>query len=225
MGYSPCYLCHAHAPHGEDFCLPCLADMPWNTLACQQCALPMTDPHAMVCRQCSASPPIFDRCFASLTYARPINHLLTGYKHQKNEPIGAMLARLMVNTLSDDFRNSMFDAVVMPVPMHPSALRQRGFNQAQQLAQKVAAHLSRPLSSDLVAQRMHISQQGLNANERRKNLRNIFAFTPPAPKHCLIVDDVMTTGATVTAVAEVLKQRGCDQISVLCLARTPVEGH
>ncbi|HSG59985.1 MAG TPA: ComF family protein [Pseudomonadales bacterium] len=225
MAYSPCYLCHAQAAKGEDFCTPCLGEMPWNSRACQQCALPLNDPCTMFCNTCFSTTPPYEKCFASLIYAPPISRLITRYKHQHNEPLGAVLARLMLNTLADDFRDSLHDAVIMAVPMHQHALRQRGFNQAQQLAQSVATHLALPLDTGLEASRAHISQQTLKAEQRRKNLLGIFKYSHSAPKHTLIIDDVMTTGATVSAISELLKQRGCEQISVLCLARTPADGH
>ena len=225
MVYSPCFLCHAEAAHGEDFCQPCLADMPWNHRACQRCALPIADPFSLYCALCLNAPTPFEYALASFRYTYPIDHMLLRYKQHGDEVLGAKLTRLMLNSLSDEALSQLEGATLVPVAMHSQDLRQRGFNQAQQLAASIALHTGLTVDHRLVATRTHAAQKSLNANQRRQNMKGVFHFPGPAPKHCVIVDDVVTTGATVSAVAEQLKQRGSEQISVLCLARTPVPGH
>lgn len=225
MVYSPCFLCHAAAARGEDFCQPCLADMPWNHRACLCCALPIADPFSSHCTACSQAPPPFEFAVANFRYAYPIDHLLLRYKQHGDEVLGAKLARLMLNSLSEDTLFQLSEATLIPVAMHPQDLRKRGFNQAQQLADSIAAQISLPVDNRLLATRTHSAQKSLNAAQRHQNLRGVFHFPGQAPKHCVIVDDVITTGATVSAVTQQLKQRGSEQISVLCLARTPAPGH
>lgn len=224
MLYTPCFLCHAAAASGEDFCHQCLADMPWNHRACQRCALPIADPYSSDCAACSQAPPPFEFAVASFRYDYPIDQMLLRYKQHGDEVLGAKLARLMLNSLSEEALLQLQGATLIPVAMHPRELRQRGFNQAQQLADSIAVHSGLAVDHRLVATRTHAAQKSLNAAQRRQNLRGVFHFPGPAPKHCAIVDDVVTTGATVCAVAQQLKQRGSEQISVLCLARTPASG-
>lgn len=181
----------------------------------------MVDPHATLCRECLVRPRPFEQCIVPFQYAQPIDQFIVKYKRFSDETTGAILTRLMRHTLPDELHYRVFDSAVIPVPMHSSDLRKRGFNQSHQLAQAIAQQFNLPLNNHLRATRTHTSQKALHANQRRQNLAGVFEYSGLAPRHCLIVDDVMTTGATVTAVAEELKQQGSEQISVICLARTP----
>lgn len=220
-----CILCHAKAADDEDLCLPCLAELPWNSRCCHLCAVPMAEDASRLCRACFAQHPLYDRCFSPLQYAKPIDHLIGLYKHGGDEITGAMLSRLMLHTLGEEFLTRCLDATVMAVPMHRVDLRQRGFNQAQQLALDIASALHLPIDHNLVAVARHKAQKKLTAHQRQQNLRGVFDYPGHSPPHILIIDDVVTTGATVSEVARTLKQRGSEQISVLCLARTPAPGY
>ena len=221
MPYSPCYLCHAPTTVHSDFCLPCLAAMPWNSNSCHRCALPMTESYSGICRLCSATPPAFDHCHASFTYASPINHMLNRYKQHSDEVTGAILIRLVIQSLPLDTIKAFADALLVPVPMHSQDLRQRGFNQSQQLARALAQSYKLSLDHNLKVMRRHLAQKHLSAHQRKQNMAGVFRYEGKAPKHCVIIDDVMTTGTTANVIAEELKQQGSDQISVVCLARTP----
>lgn len=221
MPYHACYLCGADSAGGEDFCLPCLAELPWNLHPCLGCAVPLNVPGMDYCRQCLARPNAFDQCFVPIKYGTPIDDMILRYKQHADERVGAILGGLLINALPASAQATLFDSTVIPVPMFTANLRRRGFNPAQQVAARLAKQLTLPINYHLLCQRKHDPQKGLNAAQRQKNLQGVFRFEGTAPKHCLIVDDVMTTGATVQTVATELKRRGCEYISVVCLARTP----
>lgn len=221
MPYHACYLCGADSANGEDFCLPCLAELPWNAHACRGCAVPLTTPGTDYCRQCLSQPAAFEHCFVPMKYDKPIDLMLLSYKQYADEHAGAILGRLLLNALPSSAFDLLCDSAVIAVPMFTADLRRRGFNPAHQLASNLAKKLALPINYQLFCQRQHDPQKGLSAAQRRRNLHGVFRFEGKAPEHCLIVDDVMTTGATVQTVAAELKRQGTECVSVVCLARTP----
>lgn len=129
------------------------------------------------------------------------------------------------NILAQQFLDSepIVRAPICYVPMHRSSLRKRGFNQAQHFAKWLAEHWQVELLDLLHCHRPHQSQKTLTASQRSKNLRDSFSVAAkhPLPKQLIIVDDVMTTGATLNTLSKLLKKQGATRIDVVCLARTP----
>jgi ComF family protein len=214
-----CLLCLAHTP-GRDLCAPCAADLPWNRQCCQLCALPLPSGQP-VCGACLAEPPAY-RCRTPLRYAFPVDRLLARLKyHGQLTP-----ARLLGELLAEAMPAGELPGLLLPMPLHDSRLRERGYNQATELARPLARRLRLPLEHDLVRrQKATTMQKGLSAAERQKNVKQAFAVDMARyealgrPLRVTIIDDVVTTGATVESLARALRKAGVSEVEVLALTR------
>jgi ComF family protein len=174
-------------------------------------------------------PPAFERVIAPWVYGFPIDSLITRFKHNANWPFGRLLAEIVTQSLQYRFTDGLDRPhVLVPVPLADRRLRKRGFNQAAMLARWLGTDLDIPVDERLLL-RTHDTdaQQALNADARRKNLRNAFALAPDAVvkgRHLALIDDVLTTGATAQALAALLMNAGAARVDVYCLARTPKPG-
>jgi ComF family protein len=223
-----CLLCNEAADDATPICIGCEADLPWLGDHCQTCALPL--PAAgLTCGQCLQHPPAFEQVIAPWTYGFPIDSLITRFKHNAKWPFGRLLGELLAQSLHHRFDEALErpDAL-LPVPLASKRLRQRGFNQAAMLARWLSASLDIPCDDQSLKRIQDTSaQQDLNADARKKNLRNAFALVADAPikgRHLALVDDVLTTGATAQALARLLMDAGAARVDVYCLARTPKPG-
>ncbi|WP_018871845.1 ComF family protein [Thioalkalivibrio sp. ALJ16] len=184
-------------------------------------------PVAGVCPDCIRQPPVLDELHAGWAYAWPLDQLILAYKHGANvraERILAALAErvaIMAHAGHGQEPPARPD-VILPVPLHPSRLRARGFNQSEYLARRVARVLGAALDGHSLRRiRATGSQQALGRQARRRNVQGAFAWTGPRLAGCrvLVVDDVATTGATLSALAGVLRQAGAARVEGLVLAR------
>lgn len=223
-----CLLCSEPADGTMPICMACETELPWLGDHCQTCALPLPS-SGLTCGQCLMQPPAFERVAAPWLYNFPIDSLITRFKHSAKWPFGRLLAELLAQSLQHCFDENLErpDALV-PVPLAAKRLRQRGFNQAAMLARWLSASLDIPCDERLLLRIQDTSaQQALNADARKKNLRNAFALAPEASikgRHLALVDDVLTTGATAQALARLLIDAGAARVDVYCLARTPKPG-
>ena len=171
-----------------------------------------------LCTVCRESQLNFDVAYSFGSFEGSLQKLIHIFKYGKVESLAAPLGRLLLCALPLDRR---FDRIV-PVPMHWRKKWQRGFNQAELLAQPVARRYGLPVSNDLKRRQYSSAQASLNERERRKNLADAFEIRRPERvngKRILLVDDVFTTGATLRAATAVLKNAGAAHVSVLTLAR------
>ncbi|MHC8290301.1 phosphoribosyltransferase family protein [Pseudomonas sp. XS1P51] len=223
-----CLLCAEPADGTTPICTACESELPWLGDHCQTCALPLSE-SGLTCGQCLMQPPAFERVAAPWLYSFPIDSLITRFKHSAKWPFGRLLAELLAQSLQHRFDENLErpDALV-PVPLAAKRLRQRGFNQAAMLARWLSASLDIPCDERLLLRTQDTSaQQDLNAEARKKNLRNAFTLAPEASvkgRHVALVDDVLTTGATAQALARLLMEAGAARVDVYCLARTPKPG-
>ncbi|KTS76583.1 amidophosphoribosyltransferase [Pseudomonas oryzihabitans] len=223
-----CTLCGAWLPPGLALCEGCESELPWLGSHCQCCALPLPV-DGLVCGGCLAEPPAFDQVLAPWRYAFPVDSLINGFKHRDRGSHGRLAGALLARHLQHLFDEGQpRPELLLPVPLSPQRLRQRGFNQAALLAGWLAKPLHLPVNAKLLqrVQEQH-SQQGLTAGERRRNLKQAFALLDEAElagRHVALVDDVLTTGATADSLARLLKRAGVRRVDVYCLARTPPPG-
>lgn len=182
--------------------------------ACPVCALPGS---AGVCGRCQIRLPAFDATVAGFEYRFPLVEMIQSLKYGRSLALARTLGRRLAAHACGPW-----DAVV-PVPIHPQRLRARGFNQAIEIARPIARQWRLPLLVDPVDRvRATPPQPGLTAAERARNLRGAFASNADlSGRSLLVVDDVMTTGATLDEFARVLKARGARQVVNLVVARTP----
>lgn len=144
-----------------------------------------------------------------------IHHLKYNGKARVAEPLGELLASYLLT-------QSLAVEAIVPVPLHPERLRKRGFNQAQLLAAQLARQARLPLlAKEVVRVRQTAQQADLSRQERRTNVQDAFVWSGAAapPARVLVVDDVLTTGATVEAVAAALCRAGAREVHALALAR------
>lgn len=211
-----CLVCGCDGSGGADLCADCRAQLPWQSHACPLCALPLPSSH-IACGQCQQNPPPLDASFAALTYANPLDRLLPRLKFHNNLASARLLSGLMTQAAAHWPRPQ----AIIPIPLHRSRLRQRGFDQALELARPLAHALKLPLRTDLLQrQRATCAQTRLSAAARRRNLRQAFAVNATdLPQHVALLDDVMTTGATLHSAAKALKQAGVQRVDAWVCAR------
>ena len=214
-----CLLCGAPGADGVDLCAACVAELPRNRSCCARCALPLPV-SAALCGACQRHAPPWDAAWAPFRYGWPLDRLESRFKFGRDLAAGRALATLWQ-------RESMplsKPALLLPVPLHRARLRQRGYNQALELARPMARGFGLPLRHD-VLQRLKATdaQTELDAATRRRNVRGAFAVHAGValPAHVAILDDVMTTGATLAECARVLKRAGVARVDVWALARAP----
>ncbi|MBI3903726.1 MAG: ComF family protein [Nitrosomonadales bacterium] len=210
----PCLLCGALSRHGL-WCAACDAGLPYLVAAhCPVCALPVPD--GRVCGRCLKQPPHFGRTVAVFAYAFPLDKLMQAFKF--NEQL--LLADSFADKLAQ--RISERPDCVVPMPLHPARLRERGFNQSLELARRVARQLELPLLPHACERiRDTPAQSALKWRERSKNVRKAFVCTQDvAGKHVAMVDDVMTSGASLNELAAALRRAGAREVSAWVVART-----
>lgn len=237
-----CLLCDAPAGDGPDLCTACFEALPWLGVACAGCALPLSAEAGAPVRRVGGAedvegveggaegPPRCGACLrgrsplatvrAACVYAAPVDRLLPRFKFHDDLAAGALLAQLMAQAFADAPR----PGALVPLPLHRARLRVRGYDQALELARPLARALDLPLAAGaLVRTRATAPQSRLDADARRRNVRDAFAVRADAalPAHVALVDDVMTTGATLRAAAHALRRAGVARIDAWVCARVP----
>lgn len=203
-----------------------MADLVPNQPCCPRCALPLQTP-APVCGECLQRPPPFNAAFAPFVYAHPLDLLMTRLKFGRNLAAGRVLSDLWSEAIATF--SPQLPGLFVPVPLHRSRLRERGYNQALELIRPLAGALQIPLAESLLSRtRATPAQANLDAATRRQNLRGAFEFHASAlggiaaeGVHVALIDDVMTTGTTLRECARVLRRAGVGRIDVWALARAP----
>jgi ComF family protein len=198
-------------------CDACDAELPRLALPlCPRCAL--ASPGAQLCGRCLAQPPAYDATVAALAYAFPADTLVHAFKFRGELALAPLLAAMLAARLSGERVD-----LVLPVPLSPQRLRARGYNQAAEIARRldVAARLELSLCERA---RDTAAQSELPWAERRRNVRGAFRCTRQiAGGTIAVVDDVMTTGATLDEIASVLKKAGAARVVNWVVARTYAE--
>lgn len=213
-----CLVCRERGANGRDLCTKCTQALPFNTSACEHCALPLEE--IGTCGACLRSPPPLAVAHAAFLYGFPVDRLIPRLKFHRDLAAGRLLADLMIAAKPGAGRD--LPMAFVPVPLHPRRLRERGYDQALELARPLAAHFSRPLlTAALVRVRETTAQSQLDAERRQANLRNAFVVSGPVPEHVMLIDDVMTTGATLHAAARALHRAGVRRVDAWVCARVP----
>jgi ComF family protein len=191
---------------------------------CHLCGQPFVTPLTTVhtCGWCLIRPPAYTRAAAAGLYEGPLRQAIHRFKYEGRTGLVQPLARFMATHLREPFYPPAVDMIV-PVPLHPKRLRQRGFNQSLVLSRRLFEHDHRRIVVDLLERcRWTQPQMLLKGEARRENMKDAFAVRKPARvsgRSVMIVDDVYTTGTTVSECARVLKRAGATVILVLTLAR------
>lgn len=215
---TPCLLCQQMTSQACGLCAPCDAELPLIRHACYSCGLPLAShQNDSICGICLKSPPPVHRTIPLLGYAPPGDGLLHGLKFRSQLHIAPMLANKFLRRVKGEFLPQAF----LPVPLHKQRLSDRGYNQAVELARPLARSLKLPLVLNALQRtKATLPQTALDADARRKNVRDAFALTRPIPyQHVALVDDVMTTGNTVFALAKLLRSHGVERVDAWVFGR------
>lgn len=216
---SQCAVCHAWP--ARRVCDGCAARFAQPRARCTRCALPVPE-GVSVCGACLRDPPALDACFAAVDYGYPWAGAIAEFKFRGDPGWAAALATLLRSTPWVEPALEAADRV-LPVPLSRERLQERGFNQAALLARHLAS--SKVDATLLLRLRATEAQSGLPRSQRLRNLRGAFAVEPTRAaalqgRRVVLVDDVMTTGATLNAATHALRQAGAAHITALVVART-----
>jgi ComF family protein len=222
-----CHICHSFIPNAGKLhiCPTCRDRLPLvSSPLCTICGIPFTgtgDDHR--CGACLTHPPHFDTARAHFLYEGAIRDLIHSFKYNQRTQLRYPLALLTLEGVSG-FLPDHDPHLIVPVPLHRSRLRQRGFNQAVLLGRVLSRQLSLPMLTDALARTRSTEPQiELSAAERRLNVKGAFTVNMPdqvAGKRVLLLDDVMTTGSTMDECAKELKRAGADMVIAATIART-----
>jgi len=208
-------LCKASNGGDIGLCADCLKDMPWHTAEqCPQCALLAYD--GQLCGNCIASSPEFDATSALFRYEYPLDSMLQRYKYGQSLNMADTFASLMTSTIITK------PDIIIPMPLHPQRLQERGFNQSLEIARIIAQKMEIRLESH-ACKRIKLSppQASLPLKQRVKNMKGAFSCTTGLDGlHVALLDDVMTTGASLNALAKAVKSAGAHHVECWVVART-----
>ena len=214
-----CLLCGS--PSGSIcICDPCRAELPWHGPHCLRCGLPLGSPRDKICGACIQTAPPFFRTVCPLRYEFPANRLVQALKFKRQLAAGRVMSHLICEQVS--IRNLSHPDTLIPVPLHNLRMLSRGFNQAYELSAYAGRMLNIPmLAGALRRTRNTQAQSGLSRKQRRRNLKGAFYWhgTVKPGCHVALVDDVMTTGTTLSECARVLKRAGAKRVDVWVAAR------
>nr|WP_284203937.1 ComF family protein [Psychromonas marina] len=210
-----CQYCEKKILTQRQYCLHCALALPTSSDYCGDC---LTKDH------------LFEHIHALGDYSKPLSTLIKQLKYQQQLVAGELLASLLKTSLELRYTQEQllqFD-LLLAVPLHAKKLRQRGFNQAQIICDSLHQQLGIPMLTKQISRcKQTLPQEGLSIKRRELNLRAAFTYkeTPTQTltgKNIAIIDDVVTTGATVNSLCKLLKKRGVNSITVFCISRTPL---
>jgi ComF family protein len=215
-----CQLCGAPAIDDE-LCPTCASKAKVIVSACPLCALPNDD--GSVCFECAIQPPAWQAAYSCLVYDGSVQQLIVKWKYQRHHSSARLLCETLAGWLSLQVTKPDATAII-PIPMHRKKLRARGFNTAYMLAQAASQAIALPLLDKALIRRLHTpAQAGLDKAQRQQNLAGAFQLLPEhlyGYERIILVDDVYTTGTTLSICTQLLRDAGVKHVTILTLART-----
>jgi ComF family protein len=210
-----CVLCHEPG-HANAICPACQATLPRNNPACCYCGQASL---ATVCAPCAQSPP--NHCvIAAFRFSKPVNQFIHQLKFSPSLLHAKLCATLLTPSLQDHYAQRPFPEVIIPVPLARQRLRQRGFNQSTEIAKILAKHFDTPLDHALCTRVRHTQAQAkLSKQQRQRNVAKAFVVKPNSYQHIALLDDVVTTGSTVSEISNRCMATGISKVDVWAVAR------
>jgi len=219
-----CILCREETKRAVDLCIDCEEDLPWLGHVCIHCAAPLSIETNTICGACLKKPFPFYKTCIPFSYTGTIRNLITGLKFQQRLLYATILGNLLAEQIRLSYQKEHFPHLIIPVPLHKKRLHQRGFNQVMEIARSINKKLKISIDyKSCLRVRDTLAQSELPANQRRTNVKNAFALQTQKNlfnQHIALLDDVMTTGHTLTELSRILYDAGVKRIDVWCCART-----
>jgi ComF family protein len=219
-----CILC-GYASGGTNICAPCSDELPRIGACCRKCSLPLEDPADRVCSHCRKYAPPWDSAIAALVYGFPVDQLVRRFKFSRSLACGELLAQELTRAVSH--RCSHQPDAIVPVPLHRTRYLARAFNQSELLARHTGKRQGIPVYSGLLHRRRRTrAHSGLDAVSRRINIKGAFRCRLTSRqrdyvRHVALVDDVLTTGATLSECTRALQAEGISKVTIWVVARAP----
>lgn len=221
-----CVLCGDLARPFYNLCESCQQSLPSLPYCCQQCArfLPLESAKdsKLYCGSCLHTPPAYHLTHALFPYQSPITEMITALKFQHQLIYAKTLGQLLSEKIERVwYRDKALPDLIIPVPLHPKRLAERGFNQALELAKPLASALRLPILKASIKRIKHTAaQSGLSAKTRQQNITRAFSSNHSYEGLTVaLLDDVITTGHTMKELSKVIKKNGAKSIHVWCVAR------
>ena len=219
--YPPrCLLCLAPGDSARELGDECRTELPWLSHTCPGCALPLpADSAPTHCAECQETPPQLDHCMALFAYRPPVDRWIQAMKFHQDLATARLLGELLAETVQPATAASSVS--ILPVPLHRRRLAQRGYNQAREIARPLLDRGIPLAEGKFRRNKATRAQSDLPAKLRQANISGAFRVAGPIEGKCiLLVDDVMTTGATLNELARALKNAGAARVEARVIART-----
>jgi len=213
-----CLLCHQYHRAQYAICSECESELPLLGPACVTCARPFLESSVIPCGKCLTKKPYLDHIIAIYRFEEPLRSLMHNFKYREGLYLTGLFAHLMLNTQQINLHAT---ECLIPIPMHHSRLKQRGFNQSAILARALGKACAIPYELKACKKIRNTSPQAeLSAVDRAHNLKDAFQVNQLPYKNITLIDDLLTTGHTANEVAKALKNQGVTTVNLWCLART-----
>lgn len=223
-----CIVCGRSSTNPNSLCHDCESELPWMGRACCNCGIPI-DTQSLkddTCGSCLLAPPPFSSCRGIFHYDSPIDKLISGFKFNAHFHVGFTLSTILANKMREHYTKTQNPDLLLAIPLHRNRLKQRGFNQSIEIARVISRHCQIPLAKSALHKIRDTSPQTKlgSARARKSNLKDAFRIANgrhlESVKSIALIDDVVTTMATICAVSKVLQHHGIRRIDVWCLARS-----
>lgn len=216
-----CPICEDIAmPKGELVCPDCVARIPYvKGPRCYRCGKELRDERAEYCHDCSKHKLYYEKGVSLFRYNFVMRRAMDGFKYKNKREYADFFTTELIRVFGEEMKSWEADAVI-PVPIHKSRRRTRGYNQAELLAEPLSRYLQVPMNTELlVRSRKTKPQSKLDDKERRKNVEEAFKINKNVVqlRKVILVDDIYTTGSTINTCARLLKEAGIEKIYFACV--------
>jgi len=205
---------------GSNLCENCKKTLPLIDYGCRICGQKLTTAE-LLCGACLNHSPPFTQTIAPYVYAEPLDQFIINLKFHGRLLYAKILGELLSEHLAKYYKTHAQPAAIVPMPLHKKRLKERGFNQALEIAWPIVKQLKIPiLRYHCERVKNTVAQTSLNAKERQHNVKQAFRVNRELPSHIAVIDDVITTGSTMQEFCKTLKKSGVATIDVWCCARS-----
>ncbi|WP_251359130.1 ComF family protein [Kangiella sp. TOML190] len=188
---------------------------------CYQCGYTLTSNSVQFCGACLKKPKQYQRLIAACDYEFPVDKAISEIKFNRQWHLARALSYLLLEKITQAYQDSSAPDLLIPIPLHRKRLSERGFNQAELIAKRLAKRLQLPMDNkSLIRIKNTPHQIGLKAAQRRKNLKGAFVAQSNLPTHIALIDDVVTTSSTISEATKACLTQGAEQVDIWCLAKT-----